>query len=209
MRLSVTILLCIFTLNVQAQDERFYRSIYSGALDNNESEPFEYKIEVSSDKYLIDLNRDNKKDSIQTIKRDGVDFFRINDEYGKNVFEAKLETKGRDSKIFRVSFKTISPTIDVLLLHFYEGHNEAAVFEGSARLYIVTIKNRNFKEISMTKGTFFWSEKAGISNKYWARRYTVNTVDLNKDGQKEISVSFNNIDRIYYYSTKSGSWQMF
>lgn len=208
MRLYVTILLCIFSFSSLAQDERFFRSIYSGDLYDTKKAPFEYKIEVSSDKYLIDLNRDDKKDSIQTFKRDGVDFFRINDEYGKNVYEAKLETKGRDSKIFRASFKTISPTVDVLLLHFYEGHNEAAIFEGSARLYIVTLKNRNFKEISITKGPHFWSEKAGVAGKYWARRYTVNTVDLNKDGQKEISVSFNNIDRIYYYSS-SGSWLMF
>ena len=208
MHIYITFLLCIFTFSSIAQDERFFRSIYSGELFDSKQTPFEYKIEVSSDKYLLDLNRDKKQDSFQTVKKDGVDFFRINDEYGKQVFEGKLETKGSESKIFRASFKTISKDTDVLLLHFYEGHNDAAIFEGSARLYIITIQNRDFKQITMTKGPFFWSEKERAANKYWARRYSVNTVDLNKDGIKEISVSFNNIDRIYYYS-KSGEWKNF
>lgn len=201
-------LLCIFLFQAKAQDERFYRSIFNGDLSNTSDIPFEYKVEVSSHKYLMDLNRDSKKDSFQSVKKDGVDFFRINDEYGKQVFEAKLETKGKESKIFRASFKTISNSVDVLLLHFYEGHNDAAVFEGSARLYIITIKDRDFKKITMTKGPFFWSEFEGATNKYWARRYSVNTADLNKDGVKEISVSFNNIDRVYYYSS-NGEWKKF
>ena len=208
MQIYMTFLLCIFSIGAVAQDERFYRSIYSGDLANSKEGPFEYKIEVSSSKYLIDLNRDGKKDSIQTVKKDGVDFFRINDDFGKQVFEGKLETKGSESKIFRASLKTISKDVDVLLLHFYEGHNDAAIFEGSARLYIVTIRDRDFRLVSMTKGPFFWTEKQGVANKYWARRYSVNTLDLNKDGIKEIAVSFNNIDRIYYYS-KNKEWVKF
>lgn len=208
MHIYIALLLCIFSFNTPAQDERFYRGIFSGEHFNSKEVPFTYKIEVESSKYLIDLNHDGKEDSIQTVKRDGVDFFRINDDFGKMVFEAQLETKGVDSKIFRASLKTISKNIDVLLLHFYEGHTGAAIFEATARLYIVTIKDRDFRKTTITKGPFFWSEKEGVAGKYWARRYTVNTKDFNGDGVKEVAITFNNIDRIYYYS-KFGDWRAF
>ncbi len=208
MQIYLTLLLCILSQAIHAQDERFFREMYTGELANSQKKPFDYKIEVSSDKYEIDLNRDNKKDSIQSIKKDGVDFFRINDEYGKTVFEAKLETKGFESKIFRASFKTISKDIDVLLLHFYEGYTKTASFEGSARLYVVTIKKRSLKDITLTTGPYFWTEKEQVAGKYWARRYSVQTDDLNKDGKKEIIVNFNNINKILYYSDK-GIWKSF
>lgn len=208
MQIYLTLLLCMLSSVIQAQDERFFRQMYTGELANSKKVPFSYKIEASSDKYVIDLNRDNKKDSFQTIKRDGIDFFRINDEYGKSVFEAKLETKGFESKIFRASLKTISKDIDVILLHFYEGHTKNSVFEGSARLYVVTIRKRDLSSATLDVGPYFWTEKAGVASKYWARRYSVNTVDLNQDGYKEIVVSFNNIDRILYYS-KKGIWASF
>jgi hypothetical protein len=206
MKIYLALLLCVFSIASNAQDERYYRSIFTGELFDTKVKPFTHKIEVESAHYMIDLNRDGKSDSLQAVKKDGVDFIRINDEYGRLVFESKLDTKGKASKIFRVSFKAISPDTDVLILHFYEGENDAAIFESSARLYFLTIPKRKLKEISFSKGPFFWSEKERAAGKYWARRYSVSTIDFNKDGIREISVSFNKINRIYFYLS-TGQWR--
>ena len=189
-----------------SQDEKYYRSIYSGKFFGENNKDFVYKIEVKSKKYLIDLNEDGKLDSLQTVKKDGTDFIRINDEYGRKIFEQKLETKGFNSSIYRASLKKIARKTNVLILHFYEGENKAGVFESSARLYFVTIPMNDFTKITLTKGPFYWSEKEGAASKYWARRYTVNTVDLNKDGIREIATTFNSIQKVYFYQG-DGIWK--
>lgn len=205
MRCLLALMLCTYSFFVFAQDERYFRSIYSGELFNKKDLNYYYKVKVESPKYMLDLNRDLKDDSIQSIKMDGNDFIRINDEYGREVFSYQLETKGKNSKIFRVSFKAINNEIDVLIIHFYEGETQAATFEGSARLYFLTIPNRDLKRIKVTKGPFMWMERERAAGKYYNRRYTVNTIDYNNDGLREISVSFNKISRVYFYL--NGDWQ--
>lgn len=201
----LTLMLCILSIAAYAQDERYFRSIYSGELFDLKDKNYYHKVKVSSQKYMIDLNRDGKEDSIQTMKMDGNDFVRINDEYGREVFRHMLETKGRNSAIFRASFKNIDAHNDVLILHFYEGETQAAIYEASARLYFLTIPKRDLRKIKITKGPFFWMEKERAAGKYYNRRYSVNTVDYNNDGTREISVSFNNINRVYMFV--NGSWQ--
>tara|TARA_Y100000768_G_scaffold16170_1_gene11286 strand:- start:4734 stop:5357 length:624 start_codon:yes stop_codon:yes gene_type:complete len=204
MRVVTAFLLCVLCLSVQAQDERYYRSIFSGDLFSSEKEGFYHKIAVRSKKYMLDINRDGKEDAIQTLKRDGVDFFRVLDEYGRVKFESKLNPKGLNSSIFRVSFKAISKTIDVLILHYYEGDTEAAIFEGSARLYFATIINRDLGNIKFQKGPYFWTEREGVVGKYWNRRYIVNTLDYNNDGFREISTTYNKNNRVFMY--KDEQW---
>lgn len=199
------VLLCVFCAGVQAQDERFYRNMFNGILKKPKP-PTPYKIKVFSPKYMLDLDRDGIEDSFQTIKKDGVDFIRLNNAYGELQFEAQLDTKGGNSSIFKANFMKVNDKVDVLVLHFYEGHTQSATFEGSARLYFVTIVNRRLDKASLTKGPFFWSERERAAGKYWNRRYTVNLVDYNKDGQKEISVSYNRISRVYYYIA-NGVWR--
>jgi len=198
-------MLCVFSLSAFSQDERYFRSIFSGDLFDRKDDAYYYKVKVESPKYVIDLNRDSKDDYFQTIKMDGNDFISIHDEYGRETFRTMLETKGKNSSIFQVSFKQVDKNTDVLILHFYEGETQSAIFEGTARLYFLTIPNRDLKNITVTKGPFFWMEKEKAAGKYYNRRYTVNTLDYNKDGSREISVSYNHITRIYFY--RNGSWQ--
>ncbi|MFT6630869.1 MAG: hypothetical protein ACJAS4_000813 [Bacteriovoracaceae bacterium] len=206
MKTLIVLILCIVSYRGEAQDERFYRNIFNGKLYKG-VESFVYKIKVESPKYTLDLNRDGIEDSFQTIKKDGVDFIRVNDPFGNIVFESALMTKGKNSKIFKAHLKTISNSVDVLILHFYEGDNEAAIFEGSGRLYFVTIRDRNLKKITLTKGPYFWTEKERAAGKYWNKRYSVNVLDYNKDGQKEISVSYNKSSQIYFYIS-DGLWDV-
>ncbi len=185
------------------QDERFYRGVFTGALNKQKKTAFIYKVEVAGPKYMLDLDRDGVKDSLQLIKRDGVDFIRINDYQGRAVFEQQLDTKGKQSKVFKIHLKTISPTVDVLIVHYFEGYNGAVEFEASARLYFATIKDRDLSKITFSPGPHFWHEyelSADKFNYYWNRRYQVNTLDYNGDGVNEISISFNKIQRIFFYS---------
>lgn len=189
-----------------AQDERFYRGIFFGTEENKPQADFKY--EVRSPDYMIDLDRDGVVDSFQTVKKDGVDYIRIRDANGMTRFEANLDAKGKNSLIFKAQLKRISSQADALILHYYEGDTLDAVFEGSARLYILTIRDRDLRKIHITKGPYFWTERESASDhyhKYWNRRYTVNTLDYNHDGINEISISFNKIHRIMRYEG-FGNW---
>ncbi len=211
MKFGITILLLALSHMSFGQDERFYRQLFDGSFKRQSDKDFVYKYEVASPEYMIDLNRDGVVDSFQTIKKDGVDFIRILDANGVNKFEASLEAKGKNSKIFKAHLVGISDKADALILHFYEGDTDEAVFEGSARLYVLTIQNKDLNKINMTKGPHFWHERESADEhyqKYWNRRFIVNTLDYDKDGTKEISVSFNKIHRILRYQG-NGVWKLY
>lgn len=197
--------LCVATFQCFAQDERFYRSIFNGEILKEKTSIFPFKIGVKSPKYMIDLNRDGQEDTIQTVKRDGIDFIRIADPFGKTVLFTKLDTLGDKSKIYKAQYRAISKNVDVVLIHYYEGHTQSSSFEGSARLYIITIVDRDMSQINIIKGPHIWHELEREPDIYWNRRYSVNTVDYNKDGVREISISYNKIQTIYKYKV-GGIW---
>ncbi len=204
MRTLLILIFCVISLPSLAQDERFYRNIFNGKLFKGIPK-MNFKVHVESPQYTIDLNRDGIEDSFQTIKRDGVDFIRINDPFGNIIFEEQLMTKGKNSSIFKAHLVSISKNVDVLILHFYEGENESSTFESSARLYFVTIRDRDLKKISLYKGPYFWNERERAAGKYWNKRLSVNVLDYNKDGRKEISVSYNKLSQVYFYIA-DGVW---
>ncbi|MBT4793041.1 MAG: hypothetical protein HON90_15820 [Halobacteriovoraceae bacterium] len=153
----------------------------------------------------MDLNRDGIEDSFQTVKKDGVDFIRINNHEGQKIFEEELLTKGKKSHVFKAHLRSINKSVDVLILHYYEGDNEAVGFEGSARLYFLTIRDKSLNKITLRKGPHFWTERESVTGRYWNKRYSVNVLDYNSDGQNEISVSYNNLSRVYFY-LRDGKW---
>jgi hypothetical protein len=206
MKSILIFVLCILSFQAFSQDERYYRSLFSGKIFDINKDDFKYKVAVESPKYMLDLDRDGIMDSIQAMKKDGVDFFRINGPHGRQLFIDKLVTKGKGSKIYKVQFTNIKAGVDALIVHFYEGDNDAAIFEGSARIYIYTILQNNLLKISKMRGPFFWMEKERAAGKYFNRRYSVNIVDYNNDGVKEISTSFNKIHRVLMY-TQAGIWK--
>ncbi|MAX67336.1 MAG: hypothetical protein CME66_10415 [Halobacteriovoraceae bacterium] len=204
MKTLLSLILCVISLAGWSQDESFYRDIFSGAFIKKKK-PFEYKVLVESPRYSLDLDRDGVKDSFQTLKKDGVDFIRINNAFGEKVFESSLLNLGQKSKIFKAHLKTISKTVDVLILYFYEGYNYSSNFGASARLYFLTIPDRKLDKITLTKGPYFWGEFEKAAGKYWRRRLSVNTLDYNGDGKFEISVSYNKTSRVFFY-LPSGNW---
>lgn len=188
------------------QDERFYRKIFTGELFEAKKNSDSAKIRMKSDVYMIDLNHDGIKEGLVTEIRDGVDYLRIVNNLGAELYRLKLSTKGNASRLYKIQVKTISDRVDALILHFYEGYTDYIDFEATARLYFITIEDRDFQKIYSFTGPHFFHEKEKIKNQYWQRKYSVNIVDYNKDGRKEVGTSFNSINRIYFYLGK-GNWK--
>ena len=184
-----------------AQDERFYRKIFTGNLRPSKSQISQmndFKNVISSSIYKVDLNRDGVDEGIILEKKDGNDYIKIVDNIGRSWFEYRLETLGTESKVYKIMLKSLTKDSDVLIVHFYEGAIESSVFEASARLYFISIDKRDLKSLKIFKGPHYWHEKE-VGYKYWNRFYNVNVFDYNKDGRKEISVNYNKIARIYFY----------
>lgn len=204
--LSLSIIYLIFGANAFAQDERYYRKIFTGELFEKKEEILNFKVSVETDAYLIDLNRDGRKERIKALKKDGLDFIEIKDRFGQNLMTERLKAIGGDSKLYKIQLKTISSKTDVLILHFYEGVLDATIFEGRARVYFITIQNRDFKRMYIYEGPHIFLEKEMPPNKYALRYYTVNTMDYNNDNRNEISINYGSIQHIFFY-VRNGIWR--
>ncbi|MBG59325.1 MAG: hypothetical protein CME67_02980 [Halobacteriovoraceae bacterium] len=206
--MSITKCVVIFiflSLNASAQDERFFRKIFTNEL-NLESPKPAAKVEVSSPLYMVDINRDGIKEGLVTHKKDGQDYFQIKDKYGVLKFSEKLKAKGLDSSIYKVELKTVNSKTDLLLIHFYEGYSGVFDYKATARLYFVVIEDRDLDKVYSYKGPAIFLEREKVGNQYNLRKYHVNVLDYNKDGHNEVSVTYNNIQRLFFYKTK-GLWQ--
>lgn len=202
------LLVALFVLchSAFSQDERYYRRIFTEELVKKPQEVIDYKIQVKSPDYKLDLNQDHFAETIRIEKKDGLDFFTVLDQFGQKVFEKKLDSIGRESKLFKIQLKTISKDTNALILHFYEGKIDSTRFESTARIFFISYPKSDFKKMSFYKGPHFFHEKEKVSEQYWTRRYTVNTIDYNNDGVKEISVNYNKISRIYFFLGE-GVWK--
>ena len=203
---ALFLILSLFYLNDSwAQDERYYRKIFTGELQDKTKEVFQYKVVVKTPRYEIDLNQDGSFESIRVEKKDGFDFFIIYDEFGREIFNKRLPAIGAKSRLLKVGLKGINKDVNALILHFYEGAIDATKFEAMAKLFFVTFDKKDLKKISFQDGPHFFHEKVK-GDQYLNRRYSVNVIDYNGDGSREISVSYNKISRIYFY-TKTGVWK--
>ena len=189
-----------------AQDERYYRKIFTGELYEKKDEQLNFKIKVATESYLIDLNRDGKNERIRTLKKDGLDFIEIKDRFGQLILNKKLKAIGGDSTLYKIQLKTISSEADVLILHFYEGATDSTIFEARARVYFITIQNRDLKRIYMYEGPHIFYEKEMPNGKYGLRYYTVDTFDYNNDDRNEISINYGHIQHIFFY-IRNGIWR--
>src|SRR5690606_9250003 len=71
------IVLSLFWGHCFAQDERFYRKIFTGELKGTEETIQDYKVRAQSPVYKIDLNRDGIEEGLIAENIDGVDYLRI------------------------------------------------------------------------------------------------------------------------------------
>lgn len=195
--------------NLFAQDERYFRQIFSGDLPKSEerSKPGTL-MTVSGPDYRLDLNRDGVEEILEPQKRDGVDWLEIRNTSQNKIFEAKLFAMGGASTLYKIRLVDLSPKVRALILFLDEGITKGKRFESTARFYVLSFEDNDLSKISLSEGPHYFHEKEGQRDMYWRRDYNVNIHDIDQDGTKEISVEYNHIQRIMKYKGK-GSWERF
>jgi hypothetical protein len=189
-----------------AQDERYFRDIFSGALvQKSQQAQLPPKIVAHSPFYRMDINGDGLPEQFRTSKRDNIDWFEIYDFRDQLVYEAELATQGAKSGIYKLRLVQLSPRTKAVLIHFYEGFTESTKFDGTARLYVATFEDNDINKIAMTRGPHFYHEFSKVREQYFRRPMSVNVLDYNLDGIKEISTSYGFTQYIMSYRG-SGEW---
>lgn len=200
----------ILSWGAMAQDERYFRQLFSGELNQERAkeEVKKYSYFVHTPYYALDLNRDEKPEQIVFVKKDNEDWLEILDHDKKKIFSYRFENKGFDSELFRLELKTLSQETSVLLLYYYEGVSRYIDFQGTARIYTLTIDNNDLKTMTVFRGPSFFDEIKTFKGHYHKRNYQVYLEDFNKDAKKELIVRFKNITDVFVYKGQ-GAWQTF
>lgn len=205
------ILLLFFWLGGKAlaQDERYYRQIFTGELPKTEA-PQEVipQFNVMGTNYKIDLNDDKIEESIVPAKIDGVDWIIIKSSTDSPIFRKKLPAMGAQGHIYKIKFVHLSQTLKALILFLDEGRTTGKRFESTARIFVLSYEQNNLSNIAFAEGPHFFHEKEQQREQYWRRDYSVNIYDIDGDGTREIAVQYNHIQRIMKYTGK-GEWVRF
>ena len=185
---------------IHAQDEQFMRDFFMGQLHKQTQEPQrDPTYRKASAFYEIDLTRDRRFESLVYEKQDGQDWLHIHDTSGQRVYSYRFETKGPNSRLYKVQMQRLSPLTDVLLLYFFEGEIDSIEFHASSRLYFLTIDHQDLSTISTFKGPSVWDESTQHPNSYWKRKYSIGLKDLSNDLVKEVIVKQGQVSRIFKY----------
>lgn len=192
--------------SLNAQDEKAFRDILLyQKKDTNTKEIGKEFVKTRSERYVIDLNNDQRPDSFYTVKKDGKDLITFFDHKKRKVYSYSFDAHGPWSRIFRIQIREISKKTKVFLIYFYEGLNRYLEVKGTARLYFLTLDNNDFKTFSMFKGPLVWTEKRDRKDSYLKRKYEVSMFDYDNNGMREISVKFRDISRVFTY-IGNGTW---
>jgi hypothetical protein len=201
------ILFLIYSATLHAQDERFFRKMFSGELRDKVQEYVRTRphFQLASDFYQFDIDNDGRVESFVSEKRDGQEWLNIHD-YKKNIiYRAQLDTVGLNSWLYKISIRNISNQTRVFILYFYEGSTEYLEFKAHSRLYFLTIDNKNIKSLSLQKGPIIFDETETFKKNYHLRSYKLNLVDYNNDGVNEIVLKYHLNSWVYIYKYP-GKW---
>ena len=198
--------LILFTLTFSShgQDERLFREFYYQA-DRKKAEEIsqKYTWQAWGKVYHYDLDDDGDLEALQMVKKNQQDWFYIRDQRGHVLGKFHLETKGRESGVYRIKINRIGNDLKLLGLYFYDGFVESSEFYATASLYFLTFRPSRPNSMKLTKGPSIWLEhKARI--RYLQRDYNIKLKDLNQDGIKEVIVYKGHTQRIFQYSPKHG-----
>jgi hypothetical protein len=207
----VFVIICLtWSFLIKAQDERYFRQIFSGEINRNKDieKTKSYSYLVHTPYYALDINDDQTPEQIVFIKKDSEDWIEILDKKKEKIFSYQFETKGYDSELFRIELKKLNATTRILLLYYYEGISRYLDFNGTSRIYAITIDNSDLSTMAGFKGPSFFDEKKSLKGHYHKRHYEVILTDLNKDLTKELIVKYRNSHEVFVYRGK-GKWQTF
>lgn len=209
-KLLLSLALVVMSWRATAQDERYFRQLFSGEINKGHEiiDEKKYSYFVHTPYYALDLNRDGKAEHIVFVKKDNEDWIEILDSDKKKIFSYLFENKGYDSELFRIELKTLSAKTSILLLYYYEGVSKYINFQGTARVYAITIDNNDLKTMAAFKGPSFFDEQKTFKGHYHKRHYEVYLEDLDHDSVKELIVKHRNTSTVFMYKGQ-GRWQTF
>lgn len=193
-----------------AQDERYFRQLFSGELikSNEIVQPKKYSYLIHTPYYALDLNHDKISEHIAFAKKDNEDWIEIFDSEKKKIFSYRFENKGYDSDLYRIELKTLSAKTSILLLYYYEGVSKYINFQGTSRVYAITIDNDELKTMTAFKGPSIFDEQRTFKGHYHKRNYEVYLEDLDKNSIKELIVKHRNTSNVFVYKGE-GRWMTF
>lgn len=204
---AILILSLLLAIPALAQDEKVFRDLYlySKRQKIKKRVKKEYRIKARSNRHHIDLNGDNRQESFYYAKRDGENWIHFFNPKGKEIFAAEIDATGPWSRLFKVQMRALSKKTKVLFLYFYEGVTKYLEFQGTSRLFFITIDNNDLKTMSIYKGPILFDEKRGFKDHYHQRKYEVSLFDLDADFVREVSIKYGRMTRLYKYLGK-GKW---
>lgn len=190
----------VLVFSSYGQDERFFRELYS---QQRTTMPQQYTWQIWGKVFRYDLNDDGLLEGLQVAKKDQEDWFYIREHKGGVLAKYRLETKGRESRIYRVKINQIADDLKLLSLYFYNGFVEADKFYGTATLYFVTFHPSKLNSMKITKGPSIWLEYK-TPTYYVQRDYQIKLQDIDRDGIKEVIIGQGHIHRIFQYLPHKG-----
>ncbi len=195
-------------LLASAQDERSFNRVFRGMYGARQEHirDFPYKWKVDTPMYNIDFNRDGLQEKFYVSKRDMEDWLTVLNINNHKIFEYQFMPKGHDATAYKIVAKYLSKKYRVFIIYYYEGHTEHVKLNSSTRLYFLTIDRGDLHSLKMFAGPRIWVESYEFPDHYRRREYRVDVHDYNNDGQKDISIKFGTINRIYNY-LGSGRWK--
>lgn len=207
MKVVFTLFFLLFGQCVLAQDERFFRQLISGDLGVSAAEESKTTphFHAASPFYEIDLDGDDRVEYIVIEKRDSEDWLHIHDYNRKRIFSLKFVRLGWESDVFRINLRQLSKDTKVLLVRYYEGHNQGENFTGTGRLYVVSWDKNDLKSLRGVRGPQLWDEFADSKIHYHQRPQHISLFDFDSDGIREVAVRHHLTTKVMKYIGK-GEW---
>lgn len=193
-----------------AQDERYFRQLFSGELAGKSEviDAKKYSYLIHTPYYALDLNRDQQVEHIVFAKKDNEDWIEIFNQDKKKIYSYRFENKGFDSELYRLELKTLSDKTSIVILYYYEGVSKYINFQGTSRVYAITIDNNDLSTMATLKGPSIFDEQRTFKGHYHKRNYDVYLEDLDKDFIKELIIKHRNSSNVFVYKG-AGKWQTF
>jgi hypothetical protein len=208
MKLIFWTFIFLFSAISHAQDERSLRKLFLERPTSTlySSPSHHIKWEVTSPAYHLDLDGDEQSEGLFFRKTDGIDWVVIKDARGKELFVHKLMPLGELGRPYKMRLVSVSRDINVLIIYYFEGVIPSLRSYAMTSLYLLTFQRTTKTFLGAYYFPGIYEEKIEFPQRYSKREYKIRILDIDRDGQKEIEVSFGHINRILFYRGL-GKWQ--
>ncbi|MBH47250.1 MAG: hypothetical protein CME71_03670 [Halobacteriovorax sp.] len=157
--------------------------------------------------YELDLDNDNRVEYIILEKRDSEDWLHIHNYERTRIYSLKFVRKGWESDVYKVNLRQLSEDTKILLISYYEGHNQGNNFTGTSRLYAISFEKNDLKTLSGVRGPEIWDEFKDTKIHYHRRPHHVSLFDFDSDGVREVAVRHHLSTKVMKYLGK-GQWRI-